>query len=368
NLTVNEAITATDSPLSALGKLQKQISDASTNLAGNVRTTPLTGYVAGANEALASTDTILAAMGKIQGQLNAKQTSHDNLTALSGLAGAADRLPYFTGAGALSLATLTGLARNLLDDTTQSEMQSTLGLVKQTSATDATAGRVLTVGAFGLGVSFVASDSDANAGSYIIPGAHFLSTTGGTNFPPVGSNRCLVHVVGNTGGGLRQVFTVRSNGDTYDRVYDSTSWSTWRKLYTQGTILGTVSQSGGIPTGAIIERGSNANGEYVRFADGTQECICKATIDFSNFTGQLTTGVWDLTLNTPATFSSGGLIAGSVSMLQSTYSLNANQFLARMQVNVSGTGAPTLYRIDNTDMIDRAETREIRVLVRGRWY
>ena len=37
-------------------------------------------------------------------------------------------------------------------------------------------------------------------------------------------------------------------------------------------LVGTVSQSGGVPTGAIIERGSNANGEYVRYADGTQIC------------------------------------------------------------------------------------------------
>ena len=37
-------------------------------------------------------------------------------------------------------------------------------------------------------------------------------------------------------------------------------------------IVGAVGQSGGIPTGAIIERGSNANGEYTRFADGTQIC------------------------------------------------------------------------------------------------
>ena len=37
-------------------------------------------------------------------------------------------------------------------------------------------------------------------------------------------------------------------------------------------ILGTVSQSGGVPTGAVIEKGSNSNGEYVRFADGTQIC------------------------------------------------------------------------------------------------
>ncbi|WP_312834490.1 hypothetical protein [Comamonas sp.] len=37
-------------------------------------------------------------------------------------------------------------------------------------------------------------------------------------------------------------------------------------------IVGTVSQSGGVPTGAIIQRGSNANGEFIRFADGTQIC------------------------------------------------------------------------------------------------
>ncbi|MNJ58596.1 hypothetical protein D3C77_542350 [compost metagenome] len=34
-------------------------------------------------------------------------------------------------------------------------------------------------------------------------------------------------------------------------------------------IVGSVSQSGGNPTGAIVERGSNANGEYTKFADGT---------------------------------------------------------------------------------------------------
>src|SRR5690606_16392006 len=35
------------------------------------------------------------------------------------------------------------------------------------------------------------------------------------------------------------------------------------KAFRRGNILGTVSQSSGVPTGAIIERGSNANGEYV---------------------------------------------------------------------------------------------------------
>lgn len=37
-------------------------------------------------------------------------------------------------------------------------------------------------------------------------------------------------------------------------------------------IVGTVTQSGGVPTGAIVERGSSSNGEYVKYADGTQIC------------------------------------------------------------------------------------------------
>lgn len=42
--------------------------------------------------------------------------------------------------------------------------------------------------------------------------------------------------------------------------------------YHQGNSKGTVSQSGGNPTGAIVEYGANANGYYVRFLDGTQIC------------------------------------------------------------------------------------------------
>ena len=38
-------------------------------------------------------------------------------------------------------------------------------------------------------------------------------------------------------------------------------------------ILGTVSQSGGVPTGAIIENVVNANGRAIKFADGTMICL-----------------------------------------------------------------------------------------------
>jgi len=48
------------------------------------------------------------------------------------------------------------------------------------------------------------------------------------------------------------------------------------QVFSRDNILGTVSQASGVPTGAVIERGSNANGDYVRWADGTQICMSGA--------------------------------------------------------------------------------------------
>lgn len=50
--------------------------------------------------------------------------------------------------------------------------------------------------------------------------------------------------------------------------------------YSRGNLLGAVSENAGQPTGAVIERGQNASGDYVRFADGTQICwsIVAATL------------------------------------------------------------------------------------------
>ena len=39
-----------------------------------------------------------------------------------------------------------------------------------------------------------------------------------------------------------------------------------------GNLLGSVGQNMGVPTGAVLERGSTANGAFLRLADGTQIC------------------------------------------------------------------------------------------------
>lgn len=49
----------------------------------------------------------------------------------------------------------------------------------------------------------------------------------------------------------------------------------WRDVYSQGNVLGPVSQAAGKATGALMERGSNANGTYAKFADGTLICTVR---------------------------------------------------------------------------------------------
>lgn len=81
--------------------------------------------------------------------------------------------------------------------------------------------------------------------------------------------------------------------------------------YGPGNLLGTVSTSAGTPTGAVIERGSTANGEYVRFADGTQFCtVTLSAVACTTPEGALfasTSMSWDF----PKAFASAPGVSGS---------------------------------------------------------
>jgi len=68
---------------------------------------------------------------------------------------------------------------------------------------------------------------------------------------------------------LRRFTRLRSNTDA--------EWGPWKQDYNSHSVVGAVSQNAGHPTGSVIERGANVNGEYVRLADGTQICWCEKT-------------------------------------------------------------------------------------------
>lgn len=142
------------------------------------------------------------------------------------------------------------------------------GAAVQASAADDTAGRLMTVGAFGLGAGAVAAPSDDADGCTL--GGIYGFTASGANCP-VGdpSGGSLLALPG--GAGTRQIFAAES-GALWLRSHDGSSWGGWSALVTRADSVGTVAQSGGVPTGAVIESGSNGDGEYTRWADGTQIC------------------------------------------------------------------------------------------------
>lgn len=77
-----------------------------------------------------------------------------------------------------------------------------------------------------------------------------------------------------------------------------------------GNLLGTVSQSGGVPTGAVIETGTN----YVRFANGTQ--ICTGSVTLSASATQTCSATWTY----PAAFVAAPMVTVSLSLVSAHWS------------------------------------------------
>ncbi|WP_232067040.1 hypothetical protein ICA20_019735 [Citrobacter sp. C5_2] len=238
---------------------------------------------------------------------------NDTLGALASLVGAANKLPYFTGPKGASLTDLTAFAREVLAQTDAAGVLSKLGLENATKAIIHT-GKVI---------------ADLNA-------------------PPKNSTGFAYQDAQNSPGFNATVLTVDSIEGSYDiqiaigynplkfafRAYsgDAKVWLNWVVLgnaaakntgTTAGTVaagddsritgaiqrnamVGAVSQTGGAPTGAIIERGSNSNGEYTKFADGTLICwFTRSAESTANNSSGGTTNLYfssEVGLTFPATF------------------------------------------------------------------
>ncbi len=144
---------------------------------------------------------------------------------------------------------------------------------------------------FGVGGAVNLTNRDLN--TLTTAGSYYVSSP--TNGPAgVGSGYITVlqyDTGASFGAQLYMPSTNVAGNDLWYRRRINTTWGGWIKLasvdeisaaligltpdkaFRRGNILGTVSaDASGIPTGAVIEKGSNTNGEYVKFADGTLIC------------------------------------------------------------------------------------------------
>lgn len=217
-------------------------------------------------------DALSAALATIQGHINGPLSGlfGAGTPGAPGLANVADTNTGFFWPAENQLAAATnGIRRLLLSSTAMQVDVPITGSAVQSSSTDTTAGRLMAVGAFGLGGAS-GGDVDCNATGLVQRMARFTANTpDGGSWHGVHLNRALNAQAGQIAikddgtGASRLAFRHRTSGGV---------WQDWNEVFGKRNILGTVSQASGTPTGAIIERGSNANGEYVRFADGTQIC------------------------------------------------------------------------------------------------
>jgi uncharacterized protein DUF2793 len=186
----------------------------------------------------------------------------------------------------ISLAPGTTVRARLNDSRLQLDVPLT-GTAVQTGAEDPTAGRLMPVGAFGLG-STDAGPVSKDSGNTAL-GSGFYSGNGASadaaTFPTPNSRYSPFLSLNRrvTAGtyGIKRIFFDGNTPVIWSSADSGATWGTPNQLYGQENMLGTVSQTAGTPTGAAIERGANANGEYVRHADGTQICWHKVTTDAS---------------------------------------------------------------------------------------
>ncbi|WP_135506644.1 hypothetical protein [Roseovarius aestuariivivens] len=148
------------------------------------------------------------------------------------------------------------------------------GAAVQSDPEDATPGRVMTVGAFGLGDAPLDAGAKPAFSEYgtVTGFVQAGSATGGAADRPVPAQDHWGWTA-NADAQNGAQFLIEGSNRAFLRTKTDGSggaYSDWVEFCTRADILGVVGQAGGVPTGAIMESGSNTNGEYVRFADGTQ--------------------------------------------------------------------------------------------------
>ncbi|MEB8388258.1 DUF2793 domain-containing protein [Rhodobacteraceae bacterium KMM 6894] len=136
------------------------------------------------------------------------------------------------------------------------------------SEDDTTEGRIMVNGTHGLGNASMRLDDADGAGGRT---TFFALQSGSSHAPSSASTWMGVNFYRGYSNTDAQLMVRASDPpEAVIRGHSGSAFTEWAAMYHTANTVGTVSESGGVPNGAIIEQGSNADGHYVRFADGTQ--------------------------------------------------------------------------------------------------
>lgn len=248
-----------------------------------------------------------------------------------------------------------GIIRALLTTTGLQVTGTITGTAVTQSTTDATANRLLRVADFGLGgraPAMPTADFAALPQSGLYRGTANQTTNVPASEAAVSRFFNMLAVRGSNANEMRNFlfmypYTDGKLADLFIGGTDSAGTSVaWQRVFTQGSVLGAVSQSGGVPTGRLIEHGWNANGFFTRFASGLQ--VCRRTITASSAAA----ATWTY----PAAYADAPEVTGCVvSTVLSAVCLDSTP----------GTTSCTFSARDKTDA-RRADTCQL--IAVGRWF
>ena len=288
----------------------------------------------------------------------------DGTAAIPGLRFAADTDTGLTRPGANQIGLVAGgVQRALLSAAALQIDVPVSGTAVQAGSHDATAGRLTrafqTGGLFGLGVAQGESLGPLVTSANTVAVAGLYRTDAATVNLPASATSGLLEVFHGAGGDTIHQRWTATTADTATRSWQRRAaggtWQAWALSFNQSTLLGPVAQASGLPTGAAMERGSTANGEYVRFADGTQ--ICTRTnltaANASTTSGALFRSA-DVAWTFPASFAAAPVVTGDAD--------DADAWC------VAGTPGTTTVNLRVMSSVTKGATLTLRALAVGRWF
>ncbi len=133
--------------------------------------------------------------------------------------------------------------------------------------------------------------------------------------------------------------------------------------YGPGNLLGEVSQLAGAPTGSVIERGSTATGDYIRWADGTQVC-CIPDLNLSYAEAWACEADWSF----PAGFASEPTV--TTALRSALAALPAESEVLSPRVSSLGLTDATLRvaRVNGMTNFSSSDVVTVTVTAIGRWF